>query len=435
MDVIVIGSGITGMATAWQLHEAGHRVRVIERHANVAQGATHGHSGIVLPSALGVWFGPSFMRRERSLPTGMIDKAGLYGTARAFIKRLAKWQKPEAFAAQYSLLHPLLDLAQHELNMLAHHGLSEQIEEPRYGLLHLVRNDAEFALLQPALELLQRLEIPHQVMNADECVALEHAAPTEPPFAGGVWLPESQVMNCPLFVRQLRQTLDATGNVQFVMGRAVSALRLDAQRASVELAPDPMTALASHKANTLSADAIVVAAGAGTPALVEKQGITLPFYPVNLFTLSAPLAHEECVPMITLADSLRRITLTRSNQRMRISGGAVIRRAAQIDDPLPAALTEEAMTLLGETARTWAPGAAKIADSLPWEDFKLLSFDGLPAVGRTAHPRLFISAGHGPAGWAQALGSGKLIAELLSGATPSLPEQTVEALRPERFVH
>jgi D-amino-acid dehydrogenase len=106
-----------------------------------------------------------------------------------------------------------------------------------------------------------------------------------------------------------------------------------------------------------------------------------------------------------------------------------------MDDPLSAALTDEALTLLGETSRTWAPGAAKIAAALPWENLKLLSFDGLPAVGRTAHPRLFISAGHGPAGWAQALGSGKLIAELLSGATPSLPAQTVAALRPERFVH
>lgn len=65
MDVIVIGGGIAGVATAYQLRAAGHRVCVVERHATVAQGASYGHSGIVLPTPLDVWFGPTFLRNGR----------------------------------------------------------------------------------------------------------------------------------------------------------------------------------------------------------------------------------------------------------------------------------------------------------------------------------------------------------------------------------
>jgi D-amino-acid dehydrogenase len=121
------------------------------------------------------------------------------------------------------------------------------------------------------------------------------------------------------------------------------------------------------------------------------------------------------------------------NHRLRISGGAVLLRAKQVDEPLPEALTESALALLGEASRDWAPGAARISAALAWEGMKLLSADGLPAVGHVAaHPRLFVNAGHGPAGWALALGSARLIAQQISGTTPELPDDTVAALRPDR---
>ncbi len=66
MDVIVIGGGIAGIATAYQLRAAGHRVCVVERHATVAQGATYGQGGVLLPTPLDVWFGPTFMRERRA---------------------------------------------------------------------------------------------------------------------------------------------------------------------------------------------------------------------------------------------------------------------------------------------------------------------------------------------------------------------------------
>ncbi|PLZ03712.1 amino acid dehydrogenase [Burkholderia sp. WAC0059] len=431
MDVIVIGGGIAGVATAYQLRAAGHRVCVVERHATVAQGATYGHSGIALPTPLDVWFGPTFMRSGRSASSGVISKTGFGGEARAFVKRLSALQPSEAFAARYALLRPLVESARDALAEVESRFRLEY--EQRDGLLYLVRTSDEWSLTQPALELLRRFEVPHHVLGAAECAAFEHAVPAEPPFAGGVRFDAGRVANCPLFVKQLKQLLDTEGGVQFQIGRAVSAIRLESQRAAVELVPREPASARAKQVDVISADAVVVAAGTGTLPLVAPLGLRLPLYPVRLHTLSAPVAHEECVPHTTVVDAVKRIAITQMNHRLRMAGGAVLLNAKETAKPLTPALTEEALALLGEASRDWVPGAAKISAALPWEGVKLLSSDGLPVVGNAVHPRLFINAGHGPAGWAQALGSARLIAELIGRVAPSLPDDTLAALRPDRL--
>jgi D-amino-acid dehydrogenase len=430
MDVIVIGGGIAGVATAYQLRAAGHRVCVVERHATVAQGATYGHSGVVLPSPLDVWFGPTFLRDRRHAASGVICKTGFGGQARAFVKRLGALRGAEAFSARYALLRPLLESAESALNDAESHFQLEY--EQREGLLYLVRGNDEWSLTQPALELLRRFEVPHHTLSAAECIALEHNIPADPPFAGGVRIESGRVANCPLFVKQLKQVLDNLGGVQFQTGREVSAIRLESGRAAVELAPRLPAQASGREVEVISGDAVVVAAGAQTPRLIAPFGVKLPLYPLRMHTLNAPVAHEECVPHTTIIDAAKRIAITRMNHRLRISGGAVLLRAKQVDEPLTDALTESALALLGEASRDWAPGAARISAALAWEGMKLLSADGLPVVGNAGHPRLFVNAGHGPAGWALALGSAKLVAQQISGDAPDLPDDTVAALRPER---
>jgi len=429
MDVIVIGGGIAGVATACQLRAAGHRVCVVERHATVAQGATYGHGGVVLPTPLDVWFGPTFLRNGRPA-SGLICRTGFGGEARGFVKRLSTLSGADAFTAQYTRLRPLIESARDALDDVT--GRFQIDFEEREGLLYVVRSDDEWSLTQPALELLRRFETPHHVLSAAACVAGEPSIPADPPFAGAVRFDDAKIANCPLFVKQLKQELDALGGVQFETGRVVSAIRVESGRAAVELAPRDDAGARRKEVDVISGDAVVVAAGAQTPALVAPFGVKLPLYPVRLHALTAPVAHVECVPRTTIVDAVKRIAITQNSHRLRITGGAVVQRAKELGKPLPAPLTEEALALLGEASRDWTPGAAKISAALPWEGTKLLSADGLPAVGNAGHPRLFVNAGHGPAGWALALGSARLVADLVSGTPPGLPDETVAALRPTR---
>ncbi|MFM0359787.1 FAD-dependent oxidoreductase [Paraburkholderia sediminicola] len=431
MDVIVIGGGIVGVATAYQLRAAGHRVCVVERHATVAQGATYGHGGTVLPTPLDVWFGPTFMASRQGAKNGVISKTGFNGPARQFVKQLAALQEPEAFSRQYARLRPLIEASREAMaDVEARFGLEF---EQASGLLYLVRSGQEWQQTQTALDLLRQYEVPHHVLTPAECAAFEHSVRTEPEFAGGVLFDHERTANCPLFAKLIKQTLDTQGGVQFMLGCEVSAIRLEGQRAAVELAPRPGMASRSREVDVINADAIVVAAGYGSLPLLERLGLRLPLHPLRLHNLVAPIAHEECAPHVAIVDAVKRITVSRMNHRLRVAGGAVLQSAGQIDKPLGEALTKEALALLGQATHDWIPGAARISAALPWEGVKLLSPDGLPVIGNALHPRLFVNAGHGPAGWGLACGAGKLIADLISDKTPDVPTDTLAALRADRF--
>jgi D-amino-acid dehydrogenase len=431
MDVIVIGGGVVGVATAYQLHSAGHRVCVIERHATVGQGATYGHGGALLPTPLDVWFGPTFVPNARIPRSGLVYKPGFNGGTRRFMQRLAAFQEPDAFRAQYRRLGPLVDLSRETLA-----ALETRFDfdfEQRSGMLHVVRHPREWELAQSALDLLREFEVQHQVLTARECAELEHSIPTDPEFAGGVFFEHERLGNCPLFTKLVKQVLEEQAGVRFMFGRAVEALRLDEQRAAVELAPAPSERASAREVDVVSADAIVVAAGAGSLPLIERATTNLPLHPARFFALTAPIAYEECVPHIAVVDTTRRITMTRVNQRVRVAGAALVQPEREIAKPAPEPLATAATALLAQATHDWIPGAAKISAAHSWDGVQLLSPDGLPVVGQASHPRLFVNLAHGPAGWGLACGSAKVLAEIISGTQPSVPPETIAALRADRF--
>lgn len=433
MDVIVIGGGVVGVATAYQLHSAGHRVCVIERHATVAQGATYGHGGAILPTPLDVWFGPTFTKSARAPRSGIVYKPGFNGSTRRFMQRLAALQEPDAFRDQYRRLKPLVDASREALAAIETRFGFEF--EQRSGMLHVVRHPREWELAQSALDLLREFEVQHHVLTAAECTNFEHSIPTDPDFAGGVFFEHERLGNCPLFTKLIKQVLEEQAGVQFMFGRAVEAVRLDNQRAAVELAPTQGDSANAREVDVVSADAIVIAAGAGSVPLVEQAGMSLPLHPARFFALTAPIAYEECVPHLAVVDTVRRITMTRINQRVRVAGAALVQPERETAKPAAEPLVEAATALLAQATHDWIPGAAKISAAHSWDGVQLLSPDGLPVIGQVLHPRLFVNLGHGPAGWGLACGSAKVVAELVSGTEPSVPPDTLAALRADRFAH
>jgi len=431
MDVIVIGGGIVGVATAYQLRAAGHRVCVVERHATVAQGATYGHGGIVLPTPLDAWFGPSFLDARRGARSGVVYRPGMRSSARRFARQLAKLQAPEAFRAQWLRLRPLVDLSREAIASIEA-GFHLEFEQTE-GILHVMRQPREWQQAQSAFDLLGEFEMHHRVLSAAECAEIEHSIPAEPPFAGGILFEQERTANCPLFAKLLKQVLDEQGGVQFVFGRAVEAIRLESHRAAVELAPAEGQRESRREVDVMSCDAVVVAAGAGSKRLLERLGLSLPLYPLRMLSLTAPIAYEECSPHLTIVDSVRRASMTRMNQRIRVAGAAVLQPERDLSKPLAEPLADAATALLAQATHDWIPGAAKISAAQAWEGLRLLSPDGLPIVGNAVHPRLFVNIGHGPAGWGLACGSAKVVADLVSGAAPLVPPETLAALRAERF--
>lgn len=431
MDVIVIGGGIAGIVTAYELHAAGHRVCVIERHATVAQGATYGQGGALLPSPLDVWFGPTFMASSRAKQSGMIAKTAFDGTARDFLKQLARLRDPEAFAAQYALLQPLVELSRRALGLIE--TQRELDYEQRVGMLHVFRHARELDEAQPAIDLLKRFGVAHRVLSPEQCVEAEPSVPDDPAFAGGVLLPAERTGNCPLLTKQLKQLLE-DGGVQFRMSRQVAALQLDERRAAVQLASVGVGDERKRAADVevISADAVVVAAGAGTPALVGGFASTPSLHPLRVHTLTAPVAYEERAPHVTVVDSVKRITMTRVNQRLRVGGAGVFRASRKPTSPLTRPRAPRLRSARPGHARLDSGRRARVGGAFVGR--RAPAFGGRLAGGRRdAASAPFRQCGARSGRLGLACGSAKVVADLVSGLTPDIPADTLAALRIDRF--
>ncbi len=278
----------------------------------------YGQGGALLPSPLDVWFGPTFLSANRSKQSGMLVKPGFDSTARDFLKQLNSLRDAEAFAAQYARLQPLIALSRRVIGEIEERLQLEY--EQRQGMLHLFRHARDLDDAQAALDLLKRFEVPHRVLNPEQCVAAESSVPEDPAFAGGVLLPEERTANCPLFTKQLKQALEDDG-VQFFMNRAVAQLRLEGARPAVELA-SPYDDKRRADIELIAADAIVVTAGVDTPALIAGIKGTPALYPLRV-------------------------------------AGALL-SVAKADKPLDATLARRALDLLGQSTHDWIPGAARV---------------------------------------------------------------------------
>lgn len=428
MDVIVIGGGTAGVATAYQLRARGHRVCVVEQHASVAQQASFGHGGLMLPTPLDVWAGPQMMRASRPAKSGMVFKPGFSRQVRRFRQQIKATRDPVWFAERMRALRPLVEIARATLaDIETRHDFDF---EQRTGVLHVFRSAREFKHAASALELLVEHEVPHEVLGGEQCARIEPSVPADD-ATRGVWLPYERSANCPLYVKYLKQVLD--GDVQFEFGRVAVGMRLEATRATVELRPREADAARRGELDTICGDAIVVAAGAGSPALLAHAGLVVPLQPARMHALTAPIALDERAPHVSVVDSARRITITRLSNRLRIAGAPLVQSGRKIAAPTRAPLMEQAISLLGQAAHDWIPGAARISVARPWDGLRLLSPDGLPLAGATAHPRLFVNCAHGPSAWALSHGSAKVVADLVSGAAPELPAASLAALSPMRF--
>ena len=439
MDVIVIGGGVAGVTTAYALREAGHRVCVIERHTTVAQEASFGAGGLLLPSALDTWFGPTMpgsrwqTRFGRS--SGLIYRPGMNLEVRGWMRRWRAERKPERFAAQFGRLRLLSDLSRTELAAIeSRHNL--EIEQ-RSGVLHLFRSSQDLKQAASALALLKEIEAPHRILGAAECVALEPSIPATQPLAGGVLLPGDRSANCPLFAKQLKQLLN-DNDVRFMLESTVLAIQVQASGVRVKLTArvDPFArrgGAQSQAGEDISADAVVVAAGAHSLELLADAGLRLPLHPVRMHALMAPILHEELAPHLTLVDTAKRITISRLNNRMKLTGAALIQSRERAFAAPDTVLRNQALDLLAQAAHDWAPGAVKFSSARQWDGVRLLSPDGLPVVSRTAHPRLFVNLAHGPSRWGLATGAAALLAELVSGTSEPAADELLGALSAARF--
>jgi D-amino-acid dehydrogenase len=396
MQVAVIGGGVVGVCTAYFLAEAGHEVVVVERHNNVAERASFGNAGVLAPGQVAPWATPGMPGKLLSYLFRSSSPVKLKPSMSPALWRWVRLWMDECRIERFQLNRERMQrVAYYSSSVLQELCSRHQLEfERTSGYLQLYRREADLRKAQPALELLGDYGPAFQVLDAEAARAIEPGLSPNADLAGALYLPEGEAGNCPLFTKQLKLRAQALG-VDFHFNTEVRSIAREDGRIALNI-----------DERRFHADAVVLAAGADSAKLLASLGIKVPMYPVKGYSATAPIRNFDEAPLAALMDESSKIAITRMGARIRIAGTAEVGSSD---------LHDAAMRTLIKVADRWFPNAANYNAAQFWCGARPMLPDGAPLLGATPIRNVFINIGHGSCGWAMAAGSGRILADIVSG--------------------
>jgi D-amino-acid dehydrogenase len=401
MKVVVLGAGVIGVTSAWYLAQAGHEVTVIDRQPASALETSFANAGEISPGYASPWAAPGipvkalkWLFREHAplIVQPKPDWAKLSWLARMLMNCTA-----DAYAVNKSRMVRLAEYSRDCLIQLREDtGIA--YDQRTQGTLQLFRTEKQVAAAEKDIAVLKADGVPFEVLDAEGCIAAEPGlAASRDKITGGLRLPGDETGDCFKFTQSLTRMAEARG-VTFRFGVSIDRL---------EAAGDRITAVQTSEGR-VTADAYVLALGSYSPMLVKDFGIKLPVYPVKGYSITVPIVDASRAPVSTVMDETHKIAITRLGDRIRVGGMAEI---SGFDNSLKpkrqATLTHSVEDLFG--------GAGDQSRASFWCGLRPMTPDGTPILGRSPIGNLFLNTGHGTLGWTMAAGSGRVLADLVSG--------------------
>ena len=433
MRIAVIGAGIVGVCTSYELLAQGHQVTLFERRGSVAVEASFANAGVQAPGYVTPWAAPGMLRKvlgQLGRRDAAVRLASLPGTA--LTAWLWRWWRACAMPEYLANRSAMLALADVSLARTRELSAALQIEYERsHGLLVLLRSEKELAQVRTGLALLAELNVGFHLVDAAVCRRIEPALDEATALRAGIHLPGSDVGNCRQFAHGVKNELQRRG-VELRYGHAVQRL-LPGKTVGVESALLPTdvewsAATPGHAADKCmdDYDAVVVCAALGTAPLLRPHGVNLPLQPVFGYSITLPIrhfeAHPDVGPRAALMDERYKVAISRLGDRVRVAGCAELGGTRTNLAPAPIAT-------LHRVLQDWFPSAARHSQAQTWKGARPMLPDGPPAIGASGVPGVWLNTGHGSSGWALACGSARMVADAISGRPPVVDPARFSPLR------
>ncbi|WP_434713766.1 D-amino acid dehydrogenase (plasmid) [Rhizobium sp. YTUHZ045] len=420
MKVIVLGAGIVGVTSAYQLAKAGHEVTVVDRQSGPALETSFANAGEVSFGYCSPWAAPGipmkamkwlFMKHAPLILRPKLDMAML-----SWMARMLSNCTSERYAINKSRMLRLADYSRVGLAELrAETGIT--YDERMQGTLQLFRTQQQLDASAKDVKALAADGIPYEVLDRDGCIRVEPALKhVRDKIVGGLLTPKDETGDCFKFANALADRAEALG-VRFAYGTTIKALDVEAGRVRGIVTDRDL----DRGRERLSADAVVVALGSYSPLLLKPLGIRLPVYPVKGYSLTIPITDAARAPESTVMDETYKIAITRLGDRIRVGGMAEI--SGYTND-----LGLARRSTLEHSVTDLFPGG-DVSRASFWSGLRPMTPDGTPVIGPTKIAGLFLNTGHGTLGWTMSTGSARLISDLVGGATPDIDARDLAVSR------
>lgn len=415
MKVIVLGAGIIGTCTAWYLLEEGHEVTVVDRQPDAALETSFANGAQISVCFCEPW-------ANAAAPFKVAKWLLHDDSPLLFRPRLdpRQWRWGLSFLTQCNdaafarNVRRLVALGRysHESHKALVAATGIEYHRLQKGILHFFSSAEDFDSGVRAAGLMRRYGVDRRVLTPAEVLQIEPAlAAFGPRLHGGTYTPSDESGDARVFTQQLARRCAERG-ARFlwehrVLGLDVAGGQVDA----VRLAPREGAPL------RLQADAVVAAMGSFTAPLLRPYGIQLDIYPAKGYSATLRLRHPERASTVSLLDDSRKIAISRLGDTVRIAGTAEMAGYdAGLDSPTSRARCQALIRRYEELF----PGVADLSEPHFWAGLRPSTPDNIPLIGRTRLRKLWINAGHGTLGWTHGAGSGRALAELMSGRRPGL---------------
>jgi len=402
MRTIVVGAGIVGVTTAYELACLGHEVTLFERRAGVAAEGSFANAGVLAPGYVTPWAAPGMSAKVLRQMLGRHAAVRFDGlSALAQLPWMLRWRlacRPRVYAANRAAMVRLARFSQERLLELTRRLALDYEQQP--GYLVLLRGARELQAAERTTRLLTELGVAHELVDAERCRRLEPGLSARAPLAGAIHLAQDGVGNCRQFAHLIKAEAQRLG----------AAFRLDSEVLAVE--PGRPAAVRTADGRRHEAEAVVICAGVQANRLLAPHGLALPLAPVYGYSITAPLAQRDdqpCTgPRAALMDERFKVAISRLGQRVRVAGSAEIGGSVERLNPAP-------LATLYKVLEDWFPGAAVVHEAQQWKGARPMLPDGPPVLGASGQPGLWLNLGHGSSGWMLACGSARVLADLVSG--------------------
>ena len=408
MKIAVLGAGVIGVTSAWYLAEDGHEVTVLDRREAPGLETSFANGGQISTGHAEPWAKPAVVPR-------IFQWLGREDAPMLFRPRAdwAQWEWglrfllecfPGRFERNCRVLSGLAAYSRACLDQLRA-GTGIRYDELSLGILHFCTESGDFEALARHAEEMRPLGIRREVKSAAECLAIEPAlAHSAHPVVGGVLTPEDESGDAHKFTRELARLCAAKGVV----------VRTGAAIAAIESTGGRVTGVLLAGGARIEADVYVVCLGSYSPLVVAPLGIRLPVYPLKGYSVTLDLgAAAAAAPRVSLNDEAKKIVISRLGGRLRAAGTAEL-------TGYDTTLNDVRCEAIATRVRQLFPALAGCEVIDRWTGLRPATPDNVPLIGRTRMPNLFMNTGHGTLGWTLACGSGRALADLVSGRRPAV---------------
>jgi len=404
VKIVVLGAGVIGVTSAWYLAEAGHEVTLVERRAQPGLETSFANGGQISAGHAEPWAKPA------ALPK-ILKWLGHEDAPLLFRPRLdwAQWRWglgflreciPGRFERNSRVLAGLAAYSRDCLRALRS-GTGIHYDELTRGILQFATREADLQTLRNQAEAMREFGARREYKTAAECLALEPALKnSRERVLGGLYDPHDESGDAFKFTSALAERARARG-VRFHLGAAqtieagggqIEAVRVNGER--------------------LQADAYVVSLGSYSPLLLRPLGIHIPVYPLKGYSITLSLGSSEG-PTVSLTVEAAKIVISRLGNRLRAAGTAEL-------TGYDTSINSTRCNAILERIRTLFPGLASITAAETWAGLRPATPNNVPVIGGTRFSNLFLNTGHGTLGWTLACGSGKALADIVSGRKPEV---------------